>query len=431
MAQHPCLGTWIVGLALGAAYIGTSASASAFEVKITSKGELVHWEERTVEYTLDSSIDANVAEGTNATLRAMGSWSNTVGAPDLEQKARDDESPKAPSFDHKNGVFFVKGGYTPAGRALAITVLTYDNVSGRIMDADVIVNGIYNFKVLPPPNGEQRLDSAPLPSNTDVITHVDEGSNNITDVYDLHHVVAHELGHSLGMNDELQKTTSLMYRYSEPNDATMRQPAADDIAGLAELYATRVDAHGNGCGSSTVSPKKPSGAASMGATFAALALLLFLGLRARSSRRSQALFVVASATAAVALLPSLSRGRRGPGVAGAATLTETGAHARARVLTTTTSMEQGLFKTRYQLATTDCALTSCPKSGYGDAWGGTIGTVTQDVGNEYAPRPGDDVDVSFTTTSVKSILGTMSNPLAARPTTPMTAAVRVLTKASR
>jgi hypothetical protein len=101
------------------------------------------------------------------------------------------------------------------------------------------------------------------------------------------------------------------------------------------------------------------------------------------------------------------------------------------VLAATTSVEQGLFKTRYQLATTECALASCPKNGFGDAWGGTIGNVTQDVGNQYAPQPGDDVDVSFTTTSLKSVLRTLQDPLAARPTTPATAAVRVLTKATR
>ena len=41
-----------------------------------------------------------------------------------------------PGFDEKNGVFYMSGGYAPAGRALAITVLTYDNASGRILDAD-------------------------------------------------------------------------------------------------------------------------------------------------------------------------------------------------------------------------------------------------------------------------------------------------------
>src|SRR6185295_17850971 len=108
------------------------------------------------------------------------------------------------------------------------------------------------------------------PSNTDGIAHQDEGTNLDT-VYDLHHVVAHELGHSLGMNDEMQRKDALMYRYSAPNDATMRAPAPDDIAGLAELYSTRMEASGNGCGNATVAPKKPSLAAShvaMVATFA-------------------------------------------------------------------------------------------------------------------------------------------------------------------
>lgn len=380
-------------------------------MKKTSRGELVHWEEPTVKYTIDPSVDRAVPQGTEATVSAMGSWSGTVGAPELEATAPDASSPTEPGFDQKNGVFFMKDGYSAAGRALAITVLTYDNASGRILDADVIFNGTYAFAVLDPMLAAKLVGSATAahPSNTDAIEHGDQTAvDHFDTVYDLHHVIAHELGHSLGMNDEMGKKDALMYRYSAPNDASIRQPASDDIAGLAELYSTKLEARGNGCGSATVAPKKPTSTASHAAMVATFGLLLFLVLRAKSDRRARLGFVLAAAAATVALVPSLS-GKGGVGLAQASESRAVG-HARAKVLSTSTAIENGLFKTSYKLATTTCRAASCPKSSHGAAWGGTIGNITQEVGGYYAPTGGDEVDVSFD--DLPNALGPMTKPLA-------------------
>ena len=415
----------VSGAALVLAAFG-APDAHAFVVKKTSKGELVHWDQRTVDYTFDPSVDHNVQDAVTATSLAMSSWSGTVGAPELQGHAASTvvDAPTKPGFDQKNGVFFMPDGYTPAGRALAITVLTYDNASGRILDADIIVNGAYKFAVL-----QTRADVAkqgPVvtgahPSNTDGITHVDEPSTSTDTVYDLHHVVAHELGHSLGMNDEMERKGSLMYRYSSPNDTSLRAPASDDIEGLAELYSTKLQASG-GCGSATVAPKKPSFAASHFAMVATLGFLLFLILRGRSDRRARLAFVVAAAVAVYVMLPSITKD--GGNVAKASELAP--GQARAKVLTTSTSMEEGLIKTTYKLATTVCRTTTCPKLGTGVAWGGTAGNITQEVGGQYAPVSGDDVDVSFT--KLPSDLAVLSTPLGAPASD--AASVRVVTPAN-
>ncbi len=400
--------------------------AHAYAVKKTARGALVHWEAPTVDYTLDPSIAENVPDALSATGHAMLSWSGTVGAPDLQgHEAKTVISPPtAPGFDEKNGVFFMPNGYAPAGKALAITVLTYDNASGRILDADIVVNGVYKFEVLQESGASRpapREVSSAHPSNTDGIAHQDEAISLDT-VYDLHHVVAHELGHSLGMNDEMQRKDALMYRYSAPNDATLRAPASDDIAGLAELYSTKLEASGNGCGNAAVAPKKPSLAASHFAMAATLGFLVFLVLRGRSDRRARLAFVAAAAIATYALLPSVSRPESG--VARAGELAP--GHARAKVLTTSTSMEAGLLKTTYQLATTVCRAATCPKLGEGSAWGGSAGDIRQEVGGQLAPRTGDDVDVSFTT--LPNALAPLSLPLGAARETPAT--VRVITLAN-
>lgn len=382
------------------------SQAQAYEVKKTTDGDFVHWEQRSVSYTIDASVGRAVSRGNEATIDAMGKWSGSVGAPELEVSAEDALSPKSPSFDRKNGIFFMKKGYAPAGRALAITVLTYDNESGNILDADVIFNGKYQFEVLKPvviETGDTHI------SNTDGISHDADSEESQDAIYDLQHVIAHELGHSLGMNDELGRRDALMYRYSAPNDASLRAPAADDIAGLAELYSKGYEAHGNGCGSATVAPKKPSNSASHAAMFVTLGFLLFLTLRAKSDRRARLAFATAVTASAIALVPNLS----GKGIAHASvgSMTVTG-HARAKVVSASTSIEDGLFKTTYKLATTACHAAVCPNAGHGETWGGTIGKYTQEVGSYYAPAVGADVDVSFT--ELPKPMAMLQNPLAGR-----------------
>lgn len=415
---------------MGLTALTASSAANAYSVKKTSHGDLVHWEVDTVNFTIDPSVEENVSLGENATKTAMQSWSGTAGAPDIQVVSGDKTSPTAPSFDRKNGVFYAVGGYEPAGRALAITVLTYDNASGKILDADVVFNGAYQFKVL----GEKKLDTAKLPTlagnKTDVIAHDDEADEGDLDsIYDLHHVVAHELGHSLGMNDEMGNKAALMYRYTAPNDASLREPASDDITGLAELYeGSPKSSDQGGCGSDTVSPKKPSHAAANSAMVATLGLLLFLVLRARSDRRAKAAFVLAAACAAFALVPRL----QGKGMARASEPVSAMSlgHARAKVLNTSVAIENGLFKTKYELATTTCRTAVCPKSGRGVTFGGTIGNITQEVGGYYAPNDGDEVDVSFK--SMPSRLAPVKSPLAGRMGTMSNelADVKVLTRAA-
>lgn len=421
----------MAGLLTAGAFVTTLAAgardANAFVVKTTTNGDLVHWESRTVEYAIDPSVSQATVGSIEATLHAMRDWSGSVGAPDLVARQANENDPKKPGFDQKNGVYYIPGGYRPAGRALAITILTYDNLSGRILDADIVFNGAYRFtihrdaadavKQAPVRNGEVNL------SVTDGIAH-DESPTLPNDgvVYDLHHVVAHELGHSLGLNDEMIRRDVLMYRYTPPNDPGVRTPTADDIEGLAQLYSTEISAGGNGCGNAAVAPKKPGVAASHAAMAFVFGLLFFLGLRARSDRRARLGFVAAAAIGAVALLPSVSPGRGTARASELATTSKLG-HARARVTKTTTTMEDGLLRTSFALATTACRTLACPQLAEGTVWGGVSGTVRQEVGGQHAPSVGEAVDVSFA--SLPDGLAPLASPLGAREPSPVGQAVVV------
>jgi hypothetical protein len=416
-----------LGWASALAALSFAPAVSAYEVKHTASGELVRWHSDRVTFTLDPSFESSVARASSAASAAMGSWSESMGAPELEIIARDAASPTAPGYDQKNSVFYMQKGYAPAGRALAITVVTFNNISGELLDADVIFNGKYAFEVLEPnDDGTERpatSNSTRLSSN-DGVSHDTEISFDYSRgaVYDLHHVVAHEFGHTLGLNDETDRRDALMYRFSLPHDASIRAPASDDVDGLAEIYKRRLETKAEGCGGATVAPKKPSRSASMTAMVGALAMLFFLGVRARRSSRVALVFGAAALVAALAPVVSSSRG-----VALASTVHELG-HARAKVLKTSTFIESGLFRTRYELATTACRASACPSAGHGDSWGGTVGEITQEVGGEFAPSAGDEVDVSFT--RLPDVLGALKKPLVGRNQAELKAAeVRVLTPA--
>lgn len=401
-------------LLLAAGCLCLATPASAYELKRTPAGALVHWEEASVSYSIDPSVDAAVSGGASSTLSAMTGWSGEVGAPSLHGALAGADAPTQPGLDRKNGVFFVPGGYEPAGKALAITVLTYDNESGAILDADVVFNGAYAFAVLP----TTVTDTAPPKEVVTRAAHETEADTpaavqvrGTLSTYDLEHVVGHELGHSLGMNDERTLTSSLMYRYSAPNDPSVRAPAADDVDGLSELYAK---SGAEGCGGATVAPKKPSSDAARVAMLGALGLVLFVLLRAR---KGKAAFVVA-ATAAVALLAPRLEGREAKASTAAA------GHARAKVVTATTTSRAGMLRTTYALATTTCRTGSCPPAGHGSAWGGTEGRITQEINGAYAPRPGDEVDVSFDGLDTLAALQPLTGRSVAKDL-----AVRVVTKA--
>ncbi len=416
-------------LALTAASLFTLSidprDANAYVVKRTVKGHLVHWDEPSVSFTFDPSVRANVADAVEATTASMRSWSGTVGAPELRGHVAAEvaDPPQVPAFDQKNGVFFMPGGYAPAGRALAITVLTYDNNSGRILDADIIVNGAYAFAVLS--NGGA-VEAQDTPSSaiaiTDGVTH-DEPSKSSSAVYDLHHVVAHELGHSLGMNDELDRKDALMYRYSSPNDTTLRAPASDDIAGLAELYSTKLEAVGGGCGNATLAPRKPSSAVSQLASVTIFGFLFFLIFRGRTSRHARFAFVAVASLASYAMFPRISKQQGN--VARATTLAP--GHARASVTSTFSAFEGGFVKTHFTLATVACRAALCPNVGEGVAWGGTVGSVRQDVGEEFSPKTGDTVNVSFA--RLPSALAPLTQRLGMADSALTYAKVRVITLA--
>lgn len=378
-----------------AATMATVGAADAYEVKRTRGGARVHWDEREIELGLHASLRAR-EDGARAASEAIAAWSGRVGAPTMKAT---DRAPDAPGLDGANGIFFMKDGYEPAGRALAITILTYDSKTGAIVDADVVVNGRYDLSVLPHDPQAPRGASALGGSTTAAALRGRER-------YDLVHVLAHESGHTLGMDDEDDEPTALMYRYSAPNDTSVREPGADDIAGLSEVYGASLSAEGAAC-EGRVSPRAPDrGAARWGAALA-LAAVTFALLRRRGRARD-------AATACVFLmaigLPAPTPSARGATARGGTTL--------ARVTRVDTRSVGALFQSVIEVEREDCGASSCAPVRIVE-WGGERDGLVMDVGGRYVPRAWERVGLA----TAEAPLPTR-HPLGARHGAPVVRSIR-------
>lgn len=120
--------------------------------------------------------------------------------------------------NNRNTIRYAADGEPRAKGALAITLVTYDGEKQAILDADVVINGVYDFD----DNGKycgQR------------------GSTGTRSAYDLGDVIAHELGHWFGLPDDADDPSAIMYPYFDPG-VTRRKTLSDgDRQALDELYS--------------------------------------------------------------------------------------------------------------------------------------------------------------------------------------------------
>jgi hypothetical protein len=376
--------------ALLATYIVTLTSeANAFEVKHSAAGLLVSWRSATVAWTIDSSV-AEVKGGEDAVVAAVAAWSQRGGAPTLAVTQRG--AHVEPGLDGINAVVFAEGGFPPAGNALAVTVLSFDDRSGEVLDADIVLNGKYELGTVGKGTTHPTTDGLP------------EGKT-----YDIGRVVAHEMGHGLALSDELAKPAALMYPYVPREVVMATAPSDDDVAGLSVLYADVADGVLDPSGQPTAGAAPPSPSSSCAAVplrsssspaagwMTAGVVLLGLGAavgrgaRGRRARRGAAGCTMLAAAALVVLPPATAGAQR---VAPASAFL--GAReVRAVVSRVRTTSVDGLFRSELELAPTACREAACPPVYRVRAWGGTIDHVRQVIGGLEVPEEGEVVALAL------------------------------------
>ncbi len=350
-----------------------SAEAHAFELKHTKAGQVVRWTAASATFVIDPSVDQAIPGGASAVGDAVGAWSGMGGAPVLSSTPGPGGA--KPAVDGQNSVVFAAKKFAPAGAALAVTVLSYDETTGGILDADIVVNGEYRFAVLA---AGTKAAAGTRPMSTDGASGGDDDGSRR---FDLQHVVSHEVGHSLGLGDVHDGQTAVMYAYSMPGDASFRAPTADDADGLEAAYGG--SERRAGCGQSSVA----GGRARPGDAWVALALVL--GGCAWMASRRRVRLAVPVAAGLVSLLANAAPARSAS--QGAATASD----ATAVVTAVTTREAEGVLQSTIELVTDACHARSCPAAARAQVWGGTLDGITQQVGEFPAPRLGDRIEVVF------------------------------------
>jgi Matrixin len=405
--------------AAAAAAVGSYATgAAAFELKLAVDGHALHWEQSRVDYVVDPSVEAAVGGGSAAVAGAVRGWSAAAGGPTLTIAAG--QGAAKPGVDGQNSILFAPKGFAPAGTALAVTVTSYEETTGRIVDADIVINGIYRFAVLA--SGE-RPESGTGTVSTDG-TSSTEGDGERTAPFDVAHVVSHELGHSLGLGDERVDRTALMYAFTTPGDATTRAPSADDVSGIDAIYGAAPDpgstssgSSPSGCGQASIAGSRSSAGGGAGtAGWMAVAVMWFAAKRRAAVRRPAApagqrhrprhrtARAAASIAAAAAALLSGALPARSAEMTVAATPVLMG-DAVARVVEVSTVNVGGLFESTVELAPTVCRDPSaCPPHARAHVWGGALGGIRQVIGEEPVPAVGQTVGVSFLAAGDETLL---------------------------
>jgi hypothetical protein len=162
---------------------------------------------------------------------ATSAWHGLSGVPEL---LLNEGEPGPAGFqtgrgDKGNGVYLVED-WDLQENALAVTVATFETTSGKIVDADVLVNPNHPLVLLP------------------------DGPDSRAEGFDLRGVLTHEMGHVLGLGEAYGVTNATMFPSVAPGETHQRDIDSDDEQGVEEAYAQAIpsETEAQGCGGSSV-----------------------------------------------------------------------------------------------------------------------------------------------------------------------------------
>jgi hypothetical protein len=264
--QEVCRSLVLLGL-LAAAIPGLPSPASAYSINKTERGRSIRWSAPKVTFRIDPALEAFLPDG--QVQRAIGmsldAWRGFDGVPDLEELQGTPPSLGHHASGPTNGIY-LPAEWDHEPDKLAITIVTYEMASGRLLDADVIVNANVAFDLL----AEQQAEAG-----------------ETAESYDLGAVMTHEIGHVLGLGESEDDPMATMWPYADRGDTHQRTLSEDDEAGILDAYDGPPPLPAAACGPMTVAGHRAPPSWLICLVAAAAAFLVMRG--ARSSHRKRAL----------------------------------------------------------------------------------------------------------------------------------------------
>lgn len=346
--------------ALALVVLSWSLTASAFELRTDSQGDVVKWQKSLV-FVLDPALSQKLGDAAAASAVRAAIAELDDATPELAVSVKEGEV-HGPGYDldaqaqNQNEIIALTDWPYTDG-ALASTVVTVNARTNEIIDTDIVFNcEQHTFKVL----------TSPTPSTMDV----DDVQNTIT----------HEIGHALGLMHNPMDEDVVMFPRAAAGEVAKRVLREDDRRGLEALYST-----------APVTPEVPQqqvGCSSSGGGVAwamglAVIAVLAMGRRPkpvrviarRANRRGLAALLVAGASS-IALTAEAQPLPQSP--VGVVVVKTKVCHRTAEL--------PNLIVTSIDAELEACATTSCERVIRVTVPGGKLGDLEQSV--EHHPVPG-------------------------------------------
>jgi hypothetical protein len=245
----------ISALIVAVAGLSQPAVAFAYGISTSQSGHHLRWDVDTVAFRMDPELEAVLPQGQilAATNMAFDAWRGLPRVPDLMLRPGTPVSPGHHDGGPTNGLYLIRDWQGKPDQ-LAVTVVTYSGDTGRVLDADILVNANAAYGLL-------------------------NESSPDTQHYDIGAILTHEAGHSLGLDESRFHPEATMWPSVNLGDTHQRSISDDDEEGVIANYASEMPLPVAGCGNASVTGRPAQRAHVLFFALAALAAGLWLSRR--------------------------------------------------------------------------------------------------------------------------------------------------------
>ena len=199
----------VLQLALATSVALAASCGHAFEVLRTSSGKPTTWSAGAIPvlYRLNDagSADVTLDQARLALAAAFGAW-QAIPTSAIAFSFGGTTSRAAVIDDGVNLVRWYETGFPFDENSLAVTVTTFNDINGNLIDADISVNGNFAW-----------------------------ATDGRAGRFDIQNVLTHEAGHCLGLGHSSVRAAT-MFADAFSGEVAKRSLHSDDIAGVTFLY---------------------------------------------------------------------------------------------------------------------------------------------------------------------------------------------------